>query len=60
MIGFAFQRLDGSVSSEKRKQAMDHFNSEGSTDFCFLLSTRAGGFLFFFFFFLFFFNKYDY
>lgn len=22
---------------------MDHFNAEGSIDFCFLLSTRAGG-----------------
>jgi hypothetical protein len=22
---------------------MDHFNSPGSQDFCFLLSTRAGG-----------------
>lgn len=22
---------------------MDHFNAEGSQDFCFLLSTRAGG-----------------
>ena len=22
---------------------MDHFNAEGSPDFCFLLSTRAGG-----------------
>lgn len=26
-----------------RKQALDHFNAEGSNDFCFLLSTRAGG-----------------
>lgn len=41
--GFSFQRLDGSVSSDKRKQAMDHFNAPDSTDFCFLLSTRAGG-----------------
>ena len=24
-------------------QALDHFNAEGSNDFCFLLSTRAGG-----------------
>ncbi|XP_070543055.1 chromodomain-helicase-DNA-binding protein 1-like isoform X2 [Ptychodera flava] len=38
-----FQRLDGSISSELRKQALDHFNAEGSQDFCFLLSTRAGG-----------------
>lgn len=26
-----------------RKQALDHFNADGSADFCFLLSTRAGG-----------------
>lgn len=24
-------------------QAMEHFNAKGSKDFCFLLSTRAGG-----------------
>jgi len=40
---FAFQRLDGSIKGDMRKQALDHFNAEGSTDFCFLLSTRAGG-----------------
>ena len=38
-----FQRLDGSIRGELRKQALDHFNAEGSPDFCFLLSTRAGG-----------------
>lgn len=40
---FPFQRLDGSIKGEIRKQALDHFNAEGSQDFCFLLSTRAGG-----------------
>ncbi|XP_072037799.1 LOW QUALITY PROTEIN: chromodomain-helicase-DNA-binding protein 1-like [Amphiura filiformis] len=40
---FTFQRLDGSIRGEIRKQALDHFNAEGSQDFCFLLSTRAGG-----------------
>ncbi|MEE6458857.1 hypothetical protein FKM82_000448 [Ascaphus truei] len=40
---FTFQRLDGSIKGEIRKQALDHFNAEGSEDFCFLLSTRAGG-----------------
>ncbi|XP_018355978.1 PREDICTED: chromodomain-helicase-DNA-binding protein 1 isoform X2 [Trachymyrmex septentrionalis] len=40
---FPFQRLDGSIKGELRKQALDHFNAEGSQDFCFLLSTRAGG-----------------
>ncbi|XP_066991707.2 chromodomain-helicase-DNA-binding protein 1 isoform X2 [Anabrus simplex] len=40
---FPFQRLDGSIKGEIRKQALDHFNAENSQDFCFLLSTRAGG-----------------
>ncbi|XP_065188566.1 chromodomain-helicase-DNA-binding protein 1-like isoform X2 [Sycon ciliatum] len=40
---FQFQRLDGSIPDDLRKQALDHFNAEGSSDFCFLLSTRAGG-----------------
>lgn len=40
---FAFQRLDGSIKGEIRRQALDHFNKPDSEDFCFLLSTRAGG-----------------
>lgn len=40
---FTFQRLDGSIRGEIRRQAMDHFNAPDSPDFCFLLSTRAGG-----------------
>ncbi|KAI0207728.1 Chromodomain-helicase-DNA-binding protein 1 [Lamellibrachia satsuma] len=40
---FPFQRLDGTIRGELRKQSMEHFNAEGSQDFCFLLSTRAGG-----------------
>ncbi|RKP23044.1 P-loop containing nucleoside triphosphate hydrolase protein, partial [Syncephalis pseudoplumigaleata] len=43
MRGFPHQRLDGSVPNEVRKKAIDHFNAPGSPDFCFLLSTRAGG-----------------
>ncbi|XP_036417558.1 chromodomain-helicase-DNA-binding protein 2 isoform X2 [Colossoma macropomum] len=43
MKHYQFQRLDGSIKGELRKQALDHFNAEGSEDFCFLLSTRAGG-----------------
>ncbi|XP_055365570.1 chromodomain-helicase-DNA-binding protein 2 isoform X3 [Betta splendens] len=43
MKHYPFQRLDGSIKGEIRKQALDHFNAEGSEDFCFLLSTRAGG-----------------
>lgn len=40
---FPFQRLDGSIRGEIRRQALDHFNAPDSNDFCFLLSTRAGG-----------------
>ncbi|KAI5120346.1 hypothetical protein M0805_009421 [Coniferiporia weirii] len=41
--GYTHQRLDGTVSSEVRKKSIAHFNSPGSPDFAFLLSTRAGG-----------------
>ncbi|KAK5673170.1 hypothetical protein BDV3_005404 [Batrachochytrium dendrobatidis] len=41
--GYTFQRLDGTTQSEVRKRSMEHFNAAGSTDFAFLLSTRAGG-----------------
>lgn len=41
--GYTFQRLDGNVTNERRKQAINHFNAPNSRDFCFLLSTRAGG-----------------
>lgn len=41
--GYAHQRLDGTVGSEDRRHAMEHFNAPDSADFCFLLSTRAGG-----------------
>ena len=41
--GFLHQRLDGSTPAPLRHAAMEHFNEPGSRDFCFLLSTRAGG-----------------
>ncbi|RKP13682.1 P-loop containing nucleoside triphosphate hydrolase protein [Piptocephalis cylindrospora] len=41
--GIQHQRLDGSVSGEARRRAIADFNAPGSSDFCFLLSTRAGG-----------------
>ncbi|KAL9580649.1 MAG: hypothetical protein Q9212_004368 [Teloschistes hypoglaucus] len=41
--GYQFQRLDGTIPSAQRTQAMEHFNKPDSPDFCFLLSTRAGG-----------------
>lgn len=40
---YTFQRLDGTVPASERKIAIDHFNAPGSDDYCFLLSTRAGG-----------------
>ncbi|OCK85920.1 chromo domain-containing protein 1 [Lepidopterella palustris CBS 459.81] len=40
---YSFQRLDGTVPAPARRTAIDHFNAPGSDDFCFLLSTRAGG-----------------
>ncbi len=40
---YPFQRLDGSVSADRRKQSIAAFNDEKSLDFCFLLSTKAGG-----------------
>lgn len=41
--GYKHQRLDGTMAREVRKKAMDHFNAPDSDDFCFLLSTKAGG-----------------
>ena len=41
--GHTFQRLDGTTASEARKKSMEQFNAPNSTDFVFLLSTRAGG-----------------
>ncbi|CDK24262.1 unnamed protein product [Kuraishia capsulata CBS 1993] len=41
--GYNFQRLDGTIPSAQRRVAIDHFNADGSQDFVFLLSTRAGG-----------------
>lgn len=40
---YAYQRLDGTIAAGPRRIAIDHFNSVDSPDFCFLLSTRAGG-----------------
>jgi len=41
--GHAYQRLDGTIAAAPRRIAIDHFNAPDSSDFCFLLSTRAGG-----------------
>ena len=41
--GFAYERLDGSVTGDKRQAAIDRFCSKDSKSFFFLLGTRAGG-----------------
>eukprot|EP00055_Hartaetosiga_balthica_P016500 m.104745 g.104745 ORF g.104745 m.104745 type:complete len:1586 (+) comp9118_c0_seq1:59-4816(+) len=43
MRGYPFQRLDGNIPNDVRKRSIAHFNAPGSKDFCFILSTRAGG-----------------
>ncbi|OHT11469.1 F/Y-rich N-terminus family protein [Tritrichomonas foetus] len=40
---YKYQRIDGSIRSQLRQEAIDHFNAPDSDDFVFLLSTRAGG-----------------
>ena len=40
---YKYQRLDGTIAAGPRRMAIDHFNAPESSDFCFLLSTRAGG-----------------
>jgi chromodomain-helicase-DNA-binding protein 1 len=40
---YSYQRLDGTVAPGPRRAAIEHFNKPDSPDFCFLLSTRAGG-----------------
>ena len=40
---YQYQRLDGTIAAGARRMAIDHFNAPDSNDFCFLLSTRAGG-----------------
>ena len=41
--GYSYQRLDGTISAGSRRLAIDHFNAPESSDFAFILSTRAGG-----------------
>lgn len=41
--GYTYQRLDGTIPSAARRLAIEHYNAPESTDFAFLLSTRAGG-----------------
>ncbi|KAK5875801.1 hypothetical protein CesoFtcFv8_026843 [Champsocephalus esox] len=41
--GYKYERIDGSVTGAMRQEAIDRFNAPGALQFCFLLSTRAGG-----------------
>lgn len=41
--GYKFQRLDGSMTVKKRAKIVESFNDPASTDFIFMLSSKAGG-----------------
>ncbi|XP_078284169.1 chromodomain-helicase-DNA-binding protein 3-like, partial [Rhinoraja longicauda] len=41
--GYKYERIDGTVTGGMRQEAIDRFNAPGAVQFCFLLSTRAGG-----------------
>ncbi|XP_071191501.1 chromodomain-helicase-DNA-binding protein 5-like isoform X6 [Salvelinus alpinus] len=41
--GYKYERIDGGVTGGLRQEAIDRFNAPGAQQFCFLLSTRAGG-----------------
>ena len=41
--GFKYERIDGGITGSVRQEAIDRFNAPGAPQFCFLLSTRAGG-----------------
>lgn len=41
--GYRFLRLDGATSAESRSCRLQQFNADGSEEFIFMLSTKAGG-----------------
>lgn len=41
--GYKYERIDGGITGGQRQEAIDRFNAPGAPQFCFLLSTRAGG-----------------
>ncbi|GCB83261.1 hypothetical protein scyTo_0023841, partial [Scyliorhinus torazame] len=41
--GYKYERIDGGITGNLRQEAIDRFNAPGAQQFCFLLSTRAGG-----------------
>ena len=42
-LQYEYCRIDGNTEGEKRDSQINEFNADGSSKFCFLLSTRAGG-----------------
>ena len=42
-MGYKYERLDGTITGSDRQEAIDRFNAPNAEQFCFLLSTRAGG-----------------
>jgi len=42
-MGWAYERLDGSIRGTERESAIDRFSKKDSNRFLFMLSTRAGG-----------------
>jgi SWI/SNF-related matrix-associated actin-dependent regulator of chromatin subfamily A member 5 len=43
LLHYEYCRIDGNTTGIRRDEQVDEFNSEGSSKFVFLLSTRAGG-----------------
>ncbi|CAJ0965693.1 unnamed protein product [Ranitomeya imitator] len=41
--GYKYERIDGGITGSLRQESIDRFNAPGAHQFCFLLSTRAGG-----------------
>ncbi|ETN86187.1 protein, SNF2 family [Necator americanus] len=41
--GYGYVRLDGSMSIKQRAKTVEKFNDPEGTEFCFLLSSKAGG-----------------
>lgn len=41
--GYRYERIDGGITGSLRQESIDRFNAPGAQQFCFLLSTRAGG-----------------
>ncbi|XP_019557394.3 chromodomain-helicase-DNA-binding protein Mi-2 homolog [Aedes albopictus] len=42
-FGYKYERIDGGITGTLRQEAIDRFNAPGAQQFCFLLSTKAGG-----------------